>query len=90
MSNANESKHTPGPWEYDASAEMIVAGKRTVIFETGSASEADCRLLAAAPELLAELEQLVRTVEMMGNDIPVNVGVSVLSSKEIIAKAEGR
>jgi hypothetical protein len=50
---------------------------------------ANARLIAAAPELLAELEQLVRTVEMMGDRIPVNVGVSILSSKEIIAKATG-
>jgi hypothetical protein len=46
-------KHTPGPWQFiEESTQICGAHGETVFFETGSASPEDCRLAAAAPELL--------------------------------------
>jgi hypothetical protein len=52
------SKHTPGPWEYDMKNEAVYAGRNTIVYE-GNANEADYRLIAAAPELLEALQEIL-------------------------------
>lgn len=64
------SKHTPGPWPFDGWSAgdsrgwQIRLGKhegaqRINVYEDSQSSEADARLVAAAPELLAALAALV-------------------------------
>jgi hypothetical protein len=53
------SKHTPGPW--DIIDQYIIAGDESVICQWESYSdEADARLIAAAPDLLAALHEISR------------------------------
>lgn len=58
-------KHTPGPWATNTNG-LITAGPRrlhiaqTAVTGMGHAAEANAFLLAAAPELLAALEQIER------------------------------
>lgn len=59
----NKSKHTPGPWgtEYDGSIVMgsqIVSGPIGPDSDTAEVRKANSALIAAAPELLAELNEL--------------------------------
>ena len=57
------AQHTPGPWHFDGG--YLTAGGPehpeiiTVVDEYFSLSEANARLLAAAPDLLAALDNLV-------------------------------
>lgn len=58
------AKHSPGPWRWGTT----IAGNRALMDPTEDvpiawadvASEADARLIAAAPELLAELRERVK------------------------------
>ena len=70
MSTATEVKHTPGPWRVEPETEdqalSIVAGENagqdseTIIAEIegtlGDCEEANARLIAAAPDMLAALK----------------------------------
>lgn len=95
----SETKHTPGPWEwkdgeYDDDL-MFLASASGTICTFGNCdyyercgelpNEADCRLIAAAPELL---EALKRCLEIMSNG-----GTWTLEDQNAahaaIAKAEG-
>lgn len=60
----DELKHTPGPWEYHGGDDYTVIlgpGDTTdrPLAEVNSGS-ADARLIAAAPDLLAALKEVVR------------------------------
>jgi hypothetical protein len=83
------ARHTPGPWTYEVSADGSIwlslgnstSGPR---YEGDLvASEADARLITAAPDLLAALK-MAQTIIGHPDD-----SASILIS-EIIAKAEGR
>jgi predicted ATP-grasp superfamily ATP-dependent carboligase len=51
------SKHTPGPWSYDSLDRVVIrAGIEDIAHMDKTASDADARLIAAAPEMLEELE----------------------------------
>ena len=63
------SKHTPGPWTakvidtiYGEPAywHIVQTGKNGVIGDVQSANFADARLIAAAPDLVSQLQQCVR------------------------------
>ena len=69
------SKHTPGPWTYKLDKDSFVNFEITTAHDSTSivggcgccdspwvSSEADARLIAAAPELLEALESLVQRV----------------------------
>ena len=90
-------KHTPGPWEHNDTDMLQVQGrvmgysvpisliqKRSV---GPMQAKANARLIAAAPELLEALKQLVNRFEQSGaydHDHTIELAQSV------IAKAEGQ
>lgn len=51
------SKHTPGPWGLVRHEDTWLVGPGIVIDDTAEEDEANARLIAAAPELLAALER---------------------------------
>jgi hypothetical protein len=57
-------KHTPGPWGVDASKSFYVFGPARLSEQAGpficnASSQADARLIAAAPDLLDALQALM-------------------------------
>lgn len=95
-----EAKHTPGPWnvspEYSDGWLMVMASGKIVAnvnpesFSAGVADlvgmpcEANAHLIAAAPELLESLRELVAYCEETGND-----WMCVAKARDAIAKATG-
>lgn len=69
------STHTPGPWYKDAGlvradrvAVAAYAGNGTIRYPSNPDEvEANARLIAAAPDLLAELNSLLVITELMAN-----------------------
>lgn len=63
----NKPEHTPGPWWYEDRGghlpRRIVSQKVLVCFFDSVTSEADSRLIAAAPKLLEQLEVAVLIIE---------------------------
>ena len=60
------SKHTPGPWTQDEYGDVITPNRKTLVTEgialggrSTPETRANARLIAAAPELLAMLKDLV-------------------------------
>jgi len=83
------SKHTLGPWEINE--QYIIArskrGLRTVCQWGSYTDEADARLLAAAPDLLAAVKAMseyMAYAEILGEDKAV-----FKNARAAIAKAEG-
>lgn len=74
--------HTPGPWQqgdgYNAHTTTVHI-KSTLIAK--AETEADARLIAAAPALLENLGQLCELLESIGHDCT--------PAREAIAKATG-
>ena len=58
------SKHTPGPWKADEGM-IVVAGHCVATYHSrdacGEETEANARLIAAAPDLLAVVRMVVRS-----------------------------
>lgn len=75
MSDANVMQHTPGPWrcfykskydEWHVSVPMSQSTMKLALFDNGVKSEnreADARLISAAPDLLAALQEVVAISE---------------------------
>ena len=93
------SKHTPGPWqaltfsnhELQTDFAMVAIGKRAHIIGYSEEDQANARLIAAAPDLLQVLEQIVATCDHYdahGDGLPLG---SLLYSNALIAitKAKG-
>lgn len=88
------SEHTPGPWEWSEDRRFLSqSGSEDepfgslailIVNNLGVPAEADARLVAAAPELLTRLEQLLAAVER--GDIQVR---HVTRAREAVAKAKG-
>jgi hypothetical protein len=87
-------KHTPGPWsladrgdynDLDAESRVVFGrGKRlAVVHHPGDQeSEANCNLIATAPELLAALKEIMATTE--------HDHLAWYAARAAIARAEGR
>lgn len=110
QANGAAPKHTPGPWmvgDLDHAGQRMVSGEHIEIctcWHHGVASieremEANARLIAAAPALLAELRSARKIVASMGEDLRVSAPGSVNASSfddalrrmdGLISKAEGR
>jgi hypothetical protein len=92
-------KHTPGPWE--AENESVSAGFDMVADVFGATTEqrdANARLIAAAPDLLAALKALVGndSVRYLDDEGPRGEGwqsnelaAAIAAADAAIAKAEG-
>ena len=82
------TKHTPGPWGYDEIDRVVVKESvKDIAYMDSTASEADARLIAAAPCMLAALQACDETMEYMSEyDIPITLPGQV---KAAIAKATG-
>jgi hypothetical protein len=101
--------HTPGPWTVDNGVNIIRNGTQpTGLFQVASCHdfttrqidgsreerEANARLIAAAPELLAQCKEFVRLLQ----DVPrpadtvlaAKLGKAFVEGMTAIAKAEGR
>ena len=99
-------KHTPGPWYYedDSYAPYIVDSTRVIrladvhdtpFLSNGNcgrrASKANARLIAAAPELLESLREMLPIVhDAMNADDDDVIGKIAYRASAAIAKAEGR
>ena len=87
-------KHTPGPWEvqYNTVIECWDIGKAgeerlAGLLASVLSSNADARLIAAAPELLEALKNLyTATPDNEGGEL----GRACMKARAAIAKAEGR
>lgn len=99
------TKHTPGPWSvlYSSNVYPSIHGKDSAPVATLYAhtpnrcehdvfdnSEANARLIAAAPELFEALEYSLNTLTVVLNDTP-DVGLLNIKAKieNAIAKARG-
>jgi len=88
--------HTPGPWVNDSShsewgKNVVWAGDVViahVVDDQHDNADANARLIAAAPELLAALKMAVRV--MQDNDIDESMAGEFEIWTDAIAKAEGR
>jgi hypothetical protein len=82
--------HTPGPWRADHEGGLIVLNGshaysiRDICSDDRGWNADDLDLLAAAPELLAALKQIVRKQETGDGDFSVTE-----LCRTLIAKAEG-
>jgi hypothetical protein len=104
-----ESKHTPGPWKAQLREGYVrhhAKGQWEVVsaYETEwwiadaaphtGCDEANARLIAAAPELLAALETVLSWAEPVAGDnrdkeAAANEEASIALARAAIAKAEG-
>ena len=50
---------SPGPWEYHSFAGTVCDAQGRALVDTEHATDADCRLIAAAPEMLQMLRDIV-------------------------------
>lgn len=86
------SKHTPGPWTAVRTKyrTLINCHDGSPVAQCESLTDADMALVAAAPELLASVERLVRLVEDFDGTLR-NAGASpdnlLAAARAAIAKA---
>lgn len=98
------TKHTPGPWRYwtqrrpeaeDTCTFRNLAGEEILRAVTVTLTEEDARLIAAAPELLEALQELVEvstvalSIGMFGLSIPDGADGPLPKAIAAIAKATG-
>ncbi len=92
---SNDSKHTPGPWRIEGAGHMHAAGSTALMHENyciavfrGVDSDANARLIAAAPDLLDAL----RLAEgFIADRVPNTAEMAHvwLTIRAVIAKATG-
>lgn len=96
------SKHTPGPWtahmsKYREGVLVVQAGMPSMRiladFGTNDALDeidhANAHLIAAAPDLLAELETLCNLLDGCGIELPPEIECQVSFARAAISKATG-
>ena len=91
------SEHTPGPWEMSKDAVpkdyvqiTVYATSDNLRVATVFRELANARLIAAAPELLRTLAELLGAAEVDCMDDKSNVWRNAMSSAQVaLAKAEG-
>lgn len=90
----SEEKHTPGPWEtggYTITARggrMLIAKLYRAQAQDDFKSDANARLIAAAPDLLTACRHLTGQLALLAKDPSTNPWVK--QGLAAIAKAEGR
>ena len=90
------TKHTPGPWHAHHDHGWLVVesdnGDMYIKIEKGSAATrriADARLIAAAPDLLAALQVLLRNYAAVHDIGDVEMQPAIYQASAAIAKATG-
>ena len=83
-------KHTPGPWQIDASQTMVYAhdGETTIYVADAIHSTEDARIIAAAPELLRQLKDALQMLRWKDPEIVKTAGYKIAESA--IRAAEGK
>lgn len=96
MTNRNQTKHTPGPWEIEKNEKQnftcFVQGQDTNLIcrVYDYPDSPDTHLIAAAPELLEACKLAVnKLLEWEGNFTDFNKGTVRFEIEKAIAKAEG-
>lgn len=100
------AQHTPGPWKAE-SAKDYASGrhddKRWTVHANGmpliaivdqyrGQAQANARLIASAPELLAALERVAEDLEYFASEVPPSkdeCGAMAKAARAAIAKAKG-
>lgn len=94
------AKHAPGPWDYfvgNANGRGLIrieqsgTGQHIASMQRGAVSGANARLIAAAPDLLAALEELADAFKGDdGLERAMNIGLDseILAARAAIAKAK--
>jgi hypothetical protein len=93
-------KHTPGPWRYDrrnpsptTGEHMIAGGKPGYLAEVRDCGSGDivgnARLIAAAPDLLAALQDIVDAYQKHFDAMPVAWQTYDNIARQAIEKATG-
>lgn len=90
----NERKHTPGPWGLSRSVQVwVMAGPIHVATipraYDGDWSPANADLIAAAPDLLESLEELVALIHRQHDFNDDGDGKAIDRAEAAIAKAKG-
>lgn len=84
------SKHTPGPWSVDVHRNVLGPDGKMVAFpciQDGQNEVANARLIAAAPELL---KSLIEILPMAKDSLShPNLSVEILDAIAAITKATG-
>ena len=83
------STHTPGPWDVSFGrndAAIHAGGTIAMIDDVMTGWRANARLIAAAPELLAALGDIVASSDANCGDSLAN---AIRTAKDAIAKAKG-
>jgi hypothetical protein len=91
------AKHTPGPWAFSAytndvcNFEVFASGSsgEIVAGEYGVTEEADARLIAATPELLEALRNMVDWLDDGNRQLSDAAAADVAKARAAIAKATG-
>ena len=102
----NMSEHTPGPWEPSSGPYIVGATGEGAMFsggdwnifppygESGPVAVVNggenARLIAAAPDLLEALEDLISDAELQMNNPSHHMPFSLPKARAAIAKATGR
>ncbi len=88
------SEHTPTPWqiEYDEKGRAASIGHEHILIASLSGSNPVCnaRLIAAAPDLLAALQELSQWCDTNINGVPTDLAEIQDRADTAIAKAEGK
>ncbi len=91
--------HTPGPWAMNGREQVVVRDRQGDSFVIADLSHScfrerqldNCRLIAAAPDLLEMLQIIYDTVGSYNIHTPLkDLGSIWQRTKDIIAKAEGK
>jgi hypothetical protein len=91
--------HTPGPWQVSpygniTSKSLTVASVEQIDFVTESEKQANARLIAAAPDLLSALENLmarcVKDAEHYAPDGNEAIWAYISDASDAICKAKGK
>ncbi|WP_281659868.1 hypothetical protein [Microvirgula aerodenitrificans] len=91
-----ETKHTPGPWATIGASIVNAENRNTVAFAVerdgdSATQDANARLIAAAPELLKELDRLLSAVMQNSDADQTELGLKpfIRPALAAIAKATG-
>lgn len=96
----SESKHTPGPWDWDAPTERITAAEYDIaeLWCGPPEWEANARLVAAAPDLLDSakafdalhlvIAEAIRRYDPQDIGLQTRILAALKANREAIQKAE--